>query len=219
MPEKAATTALLLGASGLVGRALLPILAENFAQTVAITRKPLGNLPTNVQVLTLDFDMPWQLPACNVAFCALGTTIKVAGSEAKFHQVDFDYVLKAANAAKAAGATQFGVVSAMGANSQSGVFYNRTKGQMEEALQALHFSKLLIIRPSFLDGDRESLGQIPRPAERFALMIAKSLAPLIPKKYRSVPAQAVAQCLVHSLKTQTEPIAIIESGAIQNFNR
>jgi uncharacterized protein YbjT (DUF2867 family) len=219
MPEKAAATALLLGASGLVGRALLPILAENFAQTVAITRKPLGNLPANVRVLTLDFDVPWRLPACDVAFCALGTTIKVAGSEAKFYQVDFDYVLKAANAAKAAGVTKFGVVSAMGANSQSGVFYNRTKGKMEEALQAVQFSQLLIIRPSFLDGDRESLGQIARPAERFALMIAKSLAPLIPKKYRSVPAHAVAACLVHSLKTQTEPVTMIESGAIQRFNR
>jgi uncharacterized protein YbjT (DUF2867 family) len=217
MPEKTSQTAVLIGATGLVGRALIPILAANFSQTYAITRKPVTGLPSKVSALVLDFDTQWQLPRCDTAFCALGTTIKVAGSEAKFHQVDFDYVLKAATAAKAAGAHQFGVVSAMGASTKSAVFYNRTKGEMEEALQALNFAQLLIVRPSFLAGDRESLGQVARPAERFALMLAKPLAPLIPKKYRSVPATAVASCLVESLKTQSASVTIIESDAIQSW--
>jgi uncharacterized protein YbjT (DUF2867 family) len=217
MPNK---TAILVGASGLIGKSLQTKLSSKFEKLWAISRKPMMTLPKNIENLVFDFDGHWQpdsLPACDALFCALGTTIKTAGSQEAFRKVDFDYVLKSAKAAKVAGATSMAVVSALGASSSSTVFYNRTKGEMEEALKALGFSKLLIVRPSFLSGDRQSLGQASRPGEAIALAFASAFKPIIPRKYRSISADAVASCMVERLDAMTSSVEIIESDRLQQW--
>jgi uncharacterized protein YbjT (DUF2867 family) len=136
------------------------------------------------------------LPRVGEAFIALGTTIKVAGSQAAFRAVDHDAVIAVARAAKAAGATRLGVVSAMGADKGSTIFYNRVKGETEEALAALGFETLVIARPSFLVGDREALGQPVRGGEKLAQRVSRLLAPLIPDNFKSIDAKLVARALM-----------------------
>jgi nucleoside-diphosphate-sugar epimerase len=216
------TTAVLVGSSGLIGKALQAKLADKYDKLWAISRKPMGNLPTNTANVVLDFEGDWlktSLPNCNAFFCALGTTIKVAGSQEAFRKVDFDYVVNSAKAAKRAGATKMAVVSALGASSKSSVFYNRTKGEMEVALKSLGFSKLLIVRPSFLSGNREVLGQASRPGEAIALAFTSILNPLIPKKYRSISADAVACCMVEQLDSVTSSLEVIESDQLQQWQK
>ncbi len=216
------TTAVLVGSSGLIGKALQTKLAGKYDKLWAISRKPMGDLPENAENLVLDFESDWQeisLPTCDAFFCALGTTIKTAGSQEAFRKVDFDYVVNSAKAAKRAGAIKMAVVSALGASSKSSVFYNRTKGEMEEALENLGFSSLLIVRPSFLAGNREVLGQASRPGEAIALALTSVLNPLIPKKYRSISADAVASCMVEQLDEMTSSLEIIESDRLQQWQR
>jgi uncharacterized protein YbjT (DUF2867 family) len=209
--------AILLGASGLIGKALQAKLSTHFATFTAVSRKPLSHLPKNAENQIIDFDKPWVLPECDSVFCALGTTIKTAGSKEAFHKVDFDYVIEAAKAAKRVGAQRMAVVSALGASQKSSVFYSRTKGDMEEALKALGFAHLLIVRPSFLSGDREALGQSSRSGEVIALTLANLFKPLIPNKYRAISADAVASCMVECLSTMSTAVEVIESDALQRW--
>ncbi len=149
-------------------------------------------------------------------FIALGTTIKVAGSQSAFRALDFDAVLAVAKTAKALGATKLGVVSAMGAASDSRVFYNRVKGEMEEALRALNFPALIIARPSLLAGDRASLSQTARPAERVGLAAMRLLGPLLPRDYRSIQASQVARALLTAMREDRQGIRILSSGSMQS---
>jgi uncharacterized protein YbjT (DUF2867 family) len=158
------------------------------------------------------------LPRVGEAFVALGTTIKVAGSQAAFRAIDFDAVVAVAKAAKAAGAGRLGVVSAMGASARSPVFYNRVKGEMEEALSALGFDTLVIARPSFLAGDREALGQPLRSGEKLALRVSRLLAPLIPANYASVDASRVADALL-TMVPRARGRHVLLSGELQRFKR
>src|SRR5262249_5005710 len=128
----------------------------------------------------VDFRSLPVLPHVDEVFLALGTTIKVAGSQEAFRAVDFDANLAVARAALAAGARRAGLVSAMGANARSGIFYSRVKGELEEALAALRFEGLVIARPSVLAGDRGSLGQPERRGEKISIAISRALRPLIP---------------------------------------
>jgi uncharacterized protein YbjT (DUF2867 family) len=214
--------AVLVGSTGLIGKALQSKLAAKYDKLWAISRKPMGELPTNTENIVLDFDSDWQklsLPGCDAFFCALGTTIKAAGSQAAFRKVDFDYVVNSAKAARRAGATKMAVVSALGASSNSSVFYNQTKGDMEETLKSLGFSQLLIVRPSFLSGNREVLGQASRPGEAIALAFTSVLNPLIPKKYRSISADAVASCMVEELDSMPSSLEVIESDQLQQWQK
>jgi uncharacterized protein YbjT (DUF2867 family) len=209
--------AILLGASGLIGIALQTKLASHFKTLTAVSRKPLRDLPSKAENLVVDFEQVWKLPPAHSIFCALGTTIKTAGSQAAFRKVDFDYVVAAAKAARLAGVQRMAVVSALGASTKSKVFYSRTKGEMEEALKAIGFANLLIVRPSFLSGDRLSLGQASRPGEAIALSLASFLKPLIPKKYRTISADAVATCMIERLSAMTAAVEVIESDELQRW--
>jgi uncharacterized protein YbjT (DUF2867 family) len=206
------------GASGLVGREILQgLLADRSVAAVhSLGRRQLPLQHPKLTQHIVDFRALPGLPRADEAFIALGTTIKVAGSQEAFRAVDFEAVVAVAKAAKAAGAQRVGVVSAMGANARSSVFYNRVKGDAEAALSALGFEALVIARPSFLAGNRESLGQPARSGEHLALNVSRWLAPLIPDNYRSIEASRVARALL-----ETVPVAqgrrILLSGEMQRF--
>jgi uncharacterized protein YbjT (DUF2867 family) len=195
---------ILAGATGLVGRELLNgLLADpSVAEVLALVRRPLA-LPTRpaagqaarLALQVVDFAALPALPAADEVYLALGTTIKVAGSQAAFRAVDFEANLAVARAALAAGVRRAGLVSAMGANALSSVFYNRVKGELEEVLAALGFEALVIARPSLLVGDRAALGQPVRPGERQGERLARWLGPLVPRNLRPIPAARVASAL------------------------
>jgi uncharacterized protein YbjT (DUF2867 family) len=209
---------LLAGASGLVGREILQGLLADVS-VAAVHSLGRRELPIQHPKLTqhhVDFKALPPLPRVGEAFIALGTTIKVAGSQEAFRAIDFEAVIAAARAAKNSGTTRLGVVSAMGASRNSPIFYNRVKGEMEEALSALDFQALVIARPSFLAGDREALGQPLRSGEKLALNVSRWLAPLIPVNYGSVAAKSVAQGLLQSLPA-TSGRRILLSGELRKF--
>ncbi|MEY4767332.1 MAG: hypothetical protein RI907_4005 [Pseudomonadota bacterium] len=206
-------TALLAGATGLVGSHILQaLLADaNVAQVVVLARRPLTLSHPKLLVTVVAFDRLPALPPVDEAYLALGTTIKVAGSQAAFKAVDVDANLAVARAAVAAGARRVGVVSAVGASAGSGVFYNRMKGELEDALKALPLQALVIAQPSLLLGDRSTLAQPARLGERLAMPLMRLVAPLLPGIYRPVQAQAVAQALVATVP-QAQGVCVLNSG-------
>jgi uncharacterized protein YbjT (DUF2867 family) len=215
----AARVVVVAGASGLVGREILQgLLADDSVAAVhSLGRRELPLTHPKLTQHRVDFKALPALPRVGEAFIALGTTIKVAGSQQAFRAVDFDAVVAVAKAAKAAGARRLGVVSAMGASARSPIFYNRVKGEMEEALAALDFDTLVIARPSFLAGDREALGQPLRAGEKLALTVSKLLAPVIPANYASVDACAVAAALLKTVPT-APGCRVLLSGELQKLS-
>jgi uncharacterized protein YbjT (DUF2867 family) len=227
----AARVALLAGATGLVGRAVLARLpagkpgnqySSDYADYSAVhcvgRRAPAQQHPRLVVHLVDSFN-DFTAPPVDDVFIALGTTIKVAGSREAFRAVDLDAVLAVARAGRAAGATRLAVVSAMGADSQSAVYYNRVKGEMEDAVRQLGFQTVVIARPSLLSGDRASLKQAPRLGEQWALRAAKWLNPLIPANYRAVDAGQVANALVDTLQSAGAGQHLLLSGEIRQYPR
>lgn len=207
---------LVAGASGLVGREILQgLLADDSVAAVhSLGRRELTLKHPKLTQHRVDFKALPALPGVGEAFVALGTTIKVAGSQEAFRAVDFDAVIAVAKAAKAAGATRLGVVSAMGADPRSKIFYNRVKGEMEAALSTLGFDTLVIARPSFLVGDRKALGQPERGGEALALNVSKWLAPLIPDNLKAIEAAAVARALLRAVPVSKGPRVML-SGELR----
>lgn len=201
MDARLPRTVLIAGATGLVGREILQgLLADDAVAAVhSVGRRELPLRHPRLTQHRVDFKASFTLPRVDEAFIALGTTIKAAGSQEAFRAVDFDAVVAVAKAAKAAGATRLGVVSAMGADPKSRIFYNRVKGETEAALAALGFDGLVVARPSFLVGDRTSLGQPERGGEKLALRLSNWLAPLIPDNYRAIEATSVARALLQAV--------------------
>ena len=204
------------GASGLVGREILrALLADDSVAVVhSVGRRTLSITHPKLVQHVADFAALPPLPPLNEAFIALGTTIKSAGSRSAFRSVDHDAILAVARTAIASGATKIGVVSAMGADSGSGIFYNRVKGETEDALRAMPLHTLAIARPSFLAGDREALGQRRRSGERWALAISRAFRPLIPSHYQSIHPQRVARALIRSVRGPVGTHVLL-SGSMQ----
>lgn len=210
---------LLAGASGLVGGHTLEFLLEDSSVTkiVALVRTSLKIKHEKLLEIKADLDhleeielRSFQLDHVDAALCALGTTIKKAGSQSEFKKVDCQFVLAIAAFARKYEAKKFAVVSALGADSRSAVFYNRTKGEMEEGLKKAAFETLTILRPSLLIGERKE----KRPAEKFFIKISPVLnrtmiGPL--KKYRGIEAKKVASHLARSIHTQERGHVIIEN--------
>ncbi|WP_427912802.1 nucleoside-diphosphate sugar epimerase [Ramlibacter sp. MMS24-I3-19] len=196
-------TALLAGATGLVGRGILAgLLADPQVTDVHTLGRRDDHTPhPKLAHHRVDFAALPPLPAVDEVYLALGTTIKVAGSRPAFRAVDYEANLAVAKAALSAGARRLGLVSAMGADAHSSVFYNRVKGELEDALGALGYEGLVIARPSFLHGDRSSLGQPERGGEKLALRISTWLRPVIPANYRSIHAGDVAAALLRTVPT------------------
>lgn len=216
-------TVLLAGATGLVGRELLHgLLADDGVAAVhTLGRRPLPPQHGKHVHHVVDFATLTALPQADEAYhevyLALGTTIKVAGSQAAFRAVDHDANLAVARAAQVAGATRAGLVSAMGADAGSPLFYNRVKGETEDDLRALGFATLVVARPSFLAGDRASLGQPVRSGEGLALSLSQWLRPLIPANYRSVDVRKVAAALLRHVPAGQPGTQVVLSGEMQKL--
>lgn len=194
-------TALIAGATGATGKALLYQLLEDqsYIKVIALTRRPLTVKHHKLTQVQADFnqlnEVADQLQADDV-FCCLGTTIKVAGSRENFYRVDHDYVYELAKTCLAGGATQFIMVSALGANADSGIFYNRVKGEIERDVAALNYPAFIIVRPSLLLATRASI----RTGEVIAKYLMSALAflfigPL--KRYKAIPVETVAKAMRH----------------------
>ncbi|RZA15676.1 MAG: hypothetical protein EOP93_16560 [Lysobacteraceae bacterium] len=206
----AATPTWIAGATGLVGRALRAELPD----AIALVRKPQPG------AMTVDYTRPQSfaaLPAPRRVFIALGTTMAQAGSREAFRAADFDAVLTVARAAREAGATHCGLVSALGANAHAKVFYNQVKGEAEDALIALGFERLVIARPSLLDGERDQLNQPTRSGEAWALRLTRPLAGLIPAQWRPISPQRIARAMHLALETPGPAVRVIESGEMQRL--
>ena len=216
--------ALIAGATGLIGRALLPMLynSPHYGEVHVLLRRSVAGLGKHEKsrVHVVDFaQLPQDLPAVDHAYIALGTTIKVAGSQAAFRQVDLDFVVNTARAARAGGATRLAVVSAMGANAGSRIFYNRVKGEMEAAIATLGFACVTIAQPSLLLGDRASLGQPVRPGEVWAERLLGPFQRLIPRGVRPIHSYDVAAALLTATLAGEQGVHILSSGAMQHADR
>lgn len=208
------------GATGLVGRSLVERLCAEPSVAVvhALVRRDSGLAHPKLRVQTVDFAALSALPPLDEVYLALGTTLKIAGSQERFRAVDFDANLAVARAAQAAGARRAGLVSALGAQAHSSVFYSRVKGELEEALAALGFDALVIAQPSMLRGDRHALGQPERTGERWATRVDGLLGPLIPRKFRAIDAADVAAALAREVPCAQGRV-VLTSAAMQGAQR
>jgi uncharacterized protein YbjT (DUF2867 family) len=211
-------TAVVAGATGLIGSELVSRLlaATIYSRVIALARRPPGTRDARLQVVAVDFDQLDRVLAPHLghrdlidAYCCLGTTFKTAGSKQQFRRVDHDYVLAFGRWAHRVGVRRMIVVSALGADSASRVFYNRVKGETERDLAALGLASLVIVRPSLLAGERSEF----RLGERLALAVARPLAALLPAGLRPVAAADVAQAMVDAALAE-QPPSIIESAAL-----
>jgi uncharacterized protein YbjT (DUF2867 family) len=208
------TTVMLVGATGLVGAAVLRQAQDDarVVRTVAPTRRKLPPHP-KLENPVVDFqhlpaDAAWW--AVDSVICTLGTTIRKAGSQDALRRVDYEYPLAVARLARQCGAQAFALNSATGADPGSRFFYNRVKGEVEEALRAVGFPSLTIVRPALIGGDRDEF----RPAEFVAMRVLRLAEPLLPRRYRIVPHERIARVLLEAAVTAPRGEHIIESDAI-----
>lgn len=192
--------AIVAGASGLVGgHCLRRLLASGLhGQVIAFVRGPLNVTHKRLQQRTVDFERLGRMsafPRAQDVFCCLGTTMKKAGSEEAFRKVDYEYVVRLAETSLRTGADRFFLVSSVGADSKSRVFYSRVKGEAEDAVARLGFAGLHIFRPSLLVGNRPER----RPAEEIGIVVARLASGFFfgpARKYRPIKADTVARAMV-----------------------
>jgi uncharacterized protein YbjT (DUF2867 family) len=206
-------TALIAGATGLIGKELVHKMLQSgqYNRIYLISRKPGGIVNEKIQEIIIDFEQIGKITLDNPvdeAFCTLGTTMKQAGSREKFRKVDLEYVTSFARLAKTSGAAKFLVISSMGANPKSAVFYNRIKGLAEEGLQNLGFKHLVILRPSLLLGKRPE----PRLGEQMGAIFMKTFDFLIPDNYKTIEASRVAEKMLEMAGKAIEGVTVVESG-------
>ena len=211
------------GATGLVGQAVLAVLLtdKRYRAVHCVGRQPLATQHLKLVSHVVDFNQLTSIPDLDHVddvFITLGTTIKTAGSQKAFRAIDFEAVLVVAGVFKRLGATKLGVVSAMGADAASTVFYNRIKGDIEEALGQLGYSALVIARPSLLTGNRGALAQAARPAEKLGVLAMRLLKPLIPTNYQAIGADKVAKALVRAVQDQSHGTRVLLSGEMQTID-
>jgi uncharacterized protein YbjT (DUF2867 family) len=212
--------ALLAGATGLVGRALLSMLLDSpsYRSVDVLLRRAVPDIKgyAKLKVHQVDFArLPSAFPRADDVYIALGTTIRAAGSEAAFRQVDFDFVVNIARAARTAGATRLAVVSALGADAKSRIFYSRVKGEMQAAVENLGYESVVIAQPSILLGDRTALGQPTRSGEIVAARLLAPLGWMLPSALRPIPARAVASALLKAVVDARPGVQVLKSGTLQ----
>lgn len=211
---------LILGATGLVGGLAVGPLARTNEAAVALVRRPSGaTWPANVEERVVDFDAVTELPGFDAVVCALGTTIKKAGSQKAFRAIDLELPLRLARLATEGGAKRMALVSSAGASAGASTFYLRVKGELEEALAALPLEHLDVLRPGLLLGDRAEA----RLGERLAAPIFRGLSGLLAgglRKYRAIDGAVVARALAGALLATPAPgvkVSIHEFDAIETL--
>ncbi len=210
-------TALLAGATGLIGGALLRRMPSAGAcrRVTVLARGPAPKAAADPKLdwRQVDLDrLPQPFPAVEDVYIALGTTIKVAGSQDAFRHVDHDLVVDIARAAFAAGASRLAVVSALGADSTSRVFYNRVKGDMQAAIASIGYASVVFAQPSLLMGDRQALGQPVRTAEALAAGLLRPILRLVPRSVRPIDADDVAKAMIDALRDARPGVRILPSA-------
>lgn len=211
-------TVLVAGATGLVGRECLRLMASDpeVEKARALVRRPLPPEYRGTRVVECrsDFEQLASHPdwfQADRVICALGTTMRKSGSREAFRHVDFDYPLTIAKLALECGASHFLLVSAMGANPRSPIFYYRVKGELEEAIRALGFPSVTIARPSLLLGERGEF--------RTGEAVAKAMAWLLPARWRPVHASQVAAALARAAQSPIFGVLILENSVLRTYER
>lgn len=218
--------ALIAGATGLVGNHLLNLLlgSARYDQVYVLTRRPLGIEHPKLSEIIIDFDTllepdaDFTLPEVRDVFCCLGTTMKKAGSKEAFRKVDYSYPHELAKRAAKGGASQYLLVSAMGASKKSFFFYNKVKGAVEEDICKISsFKSVAIFRPSLILGDREE----QRSGEGAAKIFMRLLKPLLVgpfKKYRAIHARSIANGMMNVARQEGRGVHIYESEDIKSLS-
>ncbi|HZL10557.1 MAG TPA: NAD(P)H-binding protein [Prolixibacteraceae bacterium] len=204
-----------IGASGLVGQQLVAQLLENpeFNTIRIFVRKASGFRHPKIDEQIIDFDQPesWShLVKGDVLFSTLGTAIKTARTKENQYRVDYTYQYEFARAAAENSVPVYVLVSSMGADSKSSVFYSRMKGELEDAVAKLNFRKLLIFRPSILDGNRQE----KRPGEKIGLVISRLVTRVMLKKYKPTPVSVLAGKMILLSLSQTAGFLLVEGTEI-----
>ncbi|WMT43186.1 oxidoreductase [Paenibacillus sp. D2_2] len=215
---KTTRSALVVGATGLVGIDLVKLLcnSEKYDLVKIIVRRPVEYSHPKLEVHICDFDKLTSQDIGEVqdVFCCMGTTIKKAGSREAFKKVDFEYPRTIAALAKKQGAEHFIIITAMGANEKSLSHYGRVKGQIEKELIAMDFLRLSILRPSLLTGSRSEF----RLGERIGALVLKVINPIFVgtmRKYRSISGQQVAYAMKSiALSRNEQKVTIYPSDEI-----
>lgn len=208
-------TAIVIGASGLVGQQLVNqlLIHQEFEKVKIFVRRKIGLSHPKLDELVIDFDQPetWkdQIKG-DVAFSTMGTTIKKAGTKENQYRIDFTYQYEFALHAAENGVPVFVLVSSLGANPKSAVFYSRMKGELDDAVSRLPFQKTLIFRPSILDGNRQE----KRAGEKIGLVISRFLTRFILKKYQPTPVDTLAQKMIESALDTKYGFRIISGSEI-----
>ncbi|MCF7808267.1 MAG: NAD-dependent epimerase/dehydratase family protein [Candidatus Marinimicrobia bacterium] len=210
----------IIGSTGLIGNHFLKSIGKGDYQSVqAITRRPIPNLegrPYIKQVIVDFSDLNQLRPAlqADVLVCALGTTIKTAGSKEAFMRVDHDLPLEIAKIAREEGCKTMVLISSVGANADSSVFYSRVKGRLENDLDALGFENLHILRPSMLLGHRDE----QRPGEVIGKLVMRPLSILIPWKYKPIHASQLVAAIQRAISSNQKGTHIWEGKRLFELN-
>ncbi len=210
--------ALLAGGTGLLGSQLLQLLVEdnNYSSVKCLTRNTLPVDHPKIEIIRTDGSnldkLTSDLKADDI-FCCLGTTMKKAKTKEAFRKVDYDYPLNLAKHTKEGGASQFLLVSALGADPAASVFYNKVKGEAEEAIAALMFESYHVFRPSLLLGARSE----ERSGEDAAKIFFKLFGFLVPRKYNAIDSAKVARAMLAMAKKNGKGTFVYESKTLQSF--
>jgi len=211
-------TALIAGSTGLIGSQLLDLLLADprYHQVTALTRHDLPKTHPKLVQLKIDFDKLGDRLAglqADDVFCCLGTTMAKAKSKEMFYQVDFYYPLLLAKTARSLGAKQYMLVSALGADKDSSIYYNRVKGEVEEAIENVGYETVHIFRPSLLLGARQE----KRTGEDAAKTFYKIFGFLIPEKFKAIDSGKVARAMLHFASREQKGIFVHDSRTLQSF--
>ncbi|MFD0698255.1 NAD-dependent epimerase/dehydratase family protein [Paenibacillus sp. GCM10027628] len=214
------TTAIVAGGTGLVGGELIQLLLADpfYDRVVALVRRSMNLEHAKLIQVVTDYDNledvldPSMLLHAHV-FCTLGTTIKQAKTQEQFRKVDFEYPMRVGEMVKKHKADAYAVVTAMGANSSSSIFYNRVKGEVEEGLKGLELPALYLLRPSLILGDRSEA----RPGERMWVLLSRAITPLLIgglRTYKPIQAKTIATGLINAVKSGGSGVRILSSAQI-----
>lgn len=215
--------ALVIGATGLIGKNVLNQLLQNeaYEKITILVRKSMGYSNGKLEEVIVDFDHLEdyaQYFHVDDVFCCLGTTIKTAKTKENFRKVDYDYSIKAAELSGKSNVQNFLIVSSMGASSHSNIFYSKVKGEVERDLKKFNFNGLFIFRPSLLLGERKETRIGEKIAEKISIFMPFLFSGGF-KKYKPIKAEIVAKAMIRSALSGIKGEQIIESDRIESISK